>query len=467
MANKATNWNADEECRLVEAYKQHISDNHKWELIADKLGKSAESCRGHWRLHGARLMSSSPCSDKNVPESDTSEQDNSSRVEYSDNNIYIVQASRRIMSQDDLMDAYGIDKNKWRADKYIIRTSEGYRKDRKVSWHVVNGVVEQGDVEDTGKMLVVPLYHMELRLVRKEKEIRARDAIEDLIKDAKNYSPKYPTIQYVTHSDGMLCEIAMPDIHFGRLTWHEESGDDFDIKIADRMVRSTLAQLLQYSKNFQIDKILLPIGNDYFNVNAKDNTTVRGTPQQEDTRWQKTFRAGRKLAINMIDTCASIAPVDILFVPGNHDEEKLFFLGDALECWYHNSDNIHIDNSAQSRKYYSYGKVLLGFAHGSTEVLKKLPNIMQFEVPKLWGDSIYREWHTGDKHHKSDYVLEVDEQIGIVIRILRSLVPADAWTFNHGFVGAQRAAEAFLWHPENGLIAQFTAGVDASEYQDD
>jgi hypothetical protein len=33
---------------------------------------------------------------------------------------------------------------------------------------VTDGHVTQGDVEDTGKMLVVPLYHMELRLVRKE-----------------------------------------------------------------------------------------------------------------------------------------------------------------------------------------------------------------------------------------------------------------------------------------------------------
>ena len=151
-------------------------------------------------------------------------------------------------------------------------------------------------------------------------------------------------------------------------------------------------------------------------------------------------------------------------MPGNHDEERVFYLGDALECWYHNNKNVHIDNGAISRKYYNFGRVLLGFTHGDAETTKKLPSLMQFEVPKLWGDSIYREWHTGDKHHKTDFVIEVDEHVGIVIRILRSLVPADAWTFNHGFVGSQRAAEAFLWHPDNGLIAQFTAGVDMDEY---
>jgi hypothetical protein len=389
----------------------------------------------------------------------TDDFDGSSKVEYGDDSIYVVQASRRIMSQEELMVAYKIDPNKWRVEKYIIRTSEGYRKDRQVSWHVENGQVISGDVEDTGKMIVVPLYHMELRLIRKDEEIKARDAIDAMLQDAKKFAPKYPKVQYVSHRDGMLYEIAMPDIHFGRLTWHEESGIDFDIKIAERAVKTAISELLQYSKNFVIAKILLPIGNDFFNVNSKANTTAKGTPQQEDTRWQKTFRAGRRLVIEMIDTCTAIAPTDVMFIPGNHDEEKIFYMGDALECWYHNNKNVRIDNGAKSRKYYDFGKVLLGFTHGDAEVMKKLPNLMQFEVPKLWGNSIYREWHTGDKHHKADFILEVDEQIGIVIRILRSLVPADAWTFNKGFVGAQRASEAFLWHPENGLVAQFTAGI--------
>jgi hypothetical protein len=448
-------WDTEEISRLRSEYNQKPSEIPN-NVFAKKVS----------RLFPDRSAESIRCKLKQII-NEKEETGNSSRVEYSDDHVYIVQASKRIMSQEELMEAYNLNPDEWRVEKYIIRTSEGYRKDRSVSWHVIDGKVTTGDVEDTGKMLVVPLYHMELRLIRKEEEIKARDAIENMIQEAKKFSPKYPTIHYIKHKDGMLYEIAMPDIHFGRLTWHEESGEDYDIKIADRIVKSVLSNLLQYTKNFEIDRILLPLGNDIFNTNNKDNTTVRGTPQQEDTRWQKTFRAGRRLATEMIDACTSIAPTDVLFIPGNHDEERVYYLGDALDCWYHNNKNVHIDNMAKSRKYYDYGKVLLGFTHGSGEMTKKLPNLMQFEVPQLWGNSLYREWHTGDKHHKMDFVLEVDEQVGIVIRVLRSLVPADAWTFNHGFVGARRAAEAFLWHPENGLIAQFTSGIKSEEFSGD
>ena len=390
-------WTPELDEQLRSLHERYKNLHTKWIMIAGEMGMSMETVRSHWKWHRNKLDATTSLS---------SEKGDTSKVEYSDDSIHVVRASPRIMSQEDLMKAYKIDPKKWRVEKYIIRTSEGYRKDRQVSWHVVDGEVTQGDVEDSGKMLVVPLYHMELRLVRKEKEIKARDAVELLIEDARRFAPKYPKIEYAPLDDGMLYEIAMPDIHFGRLTWHEETGSDFDIKIARRVVKTALSKLLQYAETFGVGRILLPIGNDFFNVNSKSNTTVGGTPQDEDTRWQKTFRAGRLLVVEMIDTCTAIAPTDVLLIPGNHDEEKIFYLGDALESWYHDNPNVSIDNLAKSRKYYPFGKVLLGFTHGNTTMMKKLPNLMQFEEPHLWGESLYREWHTGHWHHKADLTLE-------------------------------------------------------------
>lgn len=168
------------------------------------------------------------------------------------------------------------------------------------------------------------------------------------------------------------------------------------------------------------------------------------------------------MAIAMIDACAALAPVDILIIPGNHDEERVFYLGDALDCWYHSSKRVKVDNRAIKRKYYTFGLNLIGLTHGSEEKKNSLTALMPLEVPDAWAASKFREWHTGDKHHKTDMVQKVDEQLGIVVRILRSLAPADAWTFDKGFVGALHAAESFLWHPEHGMVAQFTAIPDVS-----
>lgn len=362
-----------------------------------------------------------------------------------------------IRTEKDLFKRFPIDENEWQVERIVRGKSTGYRKDRSVEWKVRDGQVEYGEVHDSGKLLIKPFFSIKVFLKRKTQEIRNKLAIDDLKSDLKNFAVSYPKIKYPKTESGMLFEIEVPDLHIGKLTWEEESGESSDLKLQSKRAIETLTNLLAHARNYPIEKILFPIGNDYFNVDNQFNTTSHGTPQQEDTRWRKTFRVGRTLAIQMIDLCACIAPVDVLIVPGNHDEERSFYLGDALECWYHTNSNVHIDNSAQKRKYYLYGKLLLGLTHGYHEKLDKLQNIMPVEAPEMWAKSKFREWHTGDKHHRVDAVYKTNEQIGVVVRILRSLSPNDAWHYDKGYVGALRASEAFLWDREQGLIAQFTS----------
>ena len=394
---------------------------------------------------------------------DSDVSDSSSSVEKEGNFINIICSSPRILSEDELIKQFKIDTSKWEIVSYKIKTNEVYRKDKKVSWDVNNGEVVDGHVIDSGKMLIIPIFHIEARFERKVSEIRKTNALLDLIKDAKKYSVKYPKIKYTNHGkDGMLYEIDLPDIHFGRLTWEEESGENYDIKLAEKYSTEVIQSLLEHSVNYPVKKILFPFGNDFFNVNNKNETTVHGTPQQEDTRWQKTFRKGRQLSVKLIEMCSQIAPVDVLIIAGNHDEERMFYLGDALYSWFHNNPNVKIDNRAIKRKYYSFGNVLLGFTHGYYEKADKLPFLMPTEVPELWAKSKYKEWHLGDKHHKKEFEYKTKEENGITVRVLRALASVDAWTFDKGFVGAVRAGESFLWHPVKGLVGQFTASPDLS-----
>ena len=423
-----------------------------WGVIAAELGTTKERARAAYRRAVGSKQSS--YADK--------EKENNTEYEQGDGFINIICASKRMLSKEDVIKQFNIDMDVWEIDRFKVKTSEGYRKDRRVNWKVEGGKVLHGDVDDTGKMLVVPLYHIEVRLIKKKKETDARNAIKLLVEDAKKYSPKYHKIDYPKYKDGFLYEIALFDVHFGRLTWDEESGESYDIKLATKAIQSSLLKLLQYVKGMSVERILLPMGNDFFNVDNKFNTTTNGTPQQEDTRWQKTFRKGRELCVWMIDTCSQIAPVDVLIIPGNHDQQRAFYLGDSLESWYHNSHDVTVNNEAVTTKYYNHGNTLLGFTHGADIKLDKLPFIMAYDKPDLWAKTKYREWHTGDKHHKKDLIPYADESSGMVIRIIRSLVAFDAWTFNSGYRSI-RASESFLWSKDNGLVAQYTALPDMGQ----
>jgi hypothetical protein len=146
-----------------------------------------------------------------------------------------------------------------------------------------------------------------------------------------------------------------------------------------------------------------------------------------------------------------IAPVDVVVIPGNHDEHTMFLVGEILEAFYHNTDRVVVYNSPKSRKYYEFGKCMIMYTHGNGEKHGDLGLICATEEPQMWGRTKYREAHLGHYHKsKSTSYINVDENQGFRVRILPSLSANDAWHYGKGY-SAIRAAEAFVWDKEKGL----------------
>ena len=83
-----------------------------------------------------------------------------------------------------------------------------------------------------------------------------------------------------------------------------------------------------------------------------------------DGRWQKAFQIGTKCCITLAEEMSQHAPVDIMVVPGNHDREKAFVMGEVLGARFHGNHSINVLNDPNLMSYYRFGKVLLGFVHG-------------------------------------------------------------------------------------------------------
>ena len=90
---------------------------------------------------------------------------------------------------------------------------------------------------------------------------------------------------------------------------------------------------------------------------------------------------------------------------------------------------------------------MLGFTHGNKGKLEDYDRTMAAEQPIMWGETAFREMHTGDKHRR--FVVELK---GATVRILPSLRPPCSWSAENHFIGAVRAAEAFVWNKDEGLI---------------
>lgn len=263
----------------------------------------------------------------------------------------------------------------------------------------------------------------------------------------------------VTKKPNRLLELSLFDLHIGKLAWDEETGENFDSKIACERYTKAIDELLSRVDLSQIERILLPIGNDMINVDNKAHTTTAGTPQTCDGRFTKMIRIAKELLIRTIDKLATVAPVDVVVVPGNHDNVVMFTLGEIMEAWYHNHKSVNVINTPKQRKYYQYGTVGLMFTHGNEEKHNDLGMIFATEEPQLWAATKVREVHLGHFHKsKAIKYISVDEFQGFKLRIIPSLSGTDAWHFQKGY-NSMKTAEAYLWDAKEGLIANYFYNV--------
>jgi hypothetical protein len=311
---------------------------------------------------------------------------------------------------------------------------------------------------------------LEKNVVYEETKSQA-DIFLDLI---KNYQP--PLIEgfycnTTVGNENNLLEISIFDLHLGKLAWGGETGENYDTKIARERFMYSIETLLKRASGFQYSRILFPVGSDFLNSDTILNTTTKGTFQDEDLRWKKTFKVAIELLVDAINLMKlKGVPIDVIIIPGNHDLERNYYIGSVLEAWFRNDNMVNVDNSAPERKFYKFGKVLLGFTHGSEEKESALPLIMATDChsKKYWSETVFHEWHLGHIHRKKTVKYNVTdnkdrtlkEDLGVTIRYLSSLTGTEEWHYRKGFIGAIKAADAFIWNNELGLIAELTSNLN-------
>tara|TARA_R110000744_G_scaffold345108_2_gene450523 strand:+ start:2654 stop:3778 length:1125 start_codon:yes stop_codon:yes gene_type:complete len=235
----------------------------------------------------------------------------------------------------------------------------------------------------------------------------------------------------------IVYEISLPDIHYGKDT-------DDNITTAEHNFMSSIQELHERAAGLNIQRFLLPIGNDGMNSEGMRKTTTKGTPQNDSMDWQRSFMGYTKLIINAANYLAEYAPVDIVIIQGNHDFERMFYAGEVLAAWFKNDQEVTVDNDLDSRKYYEYGVNMLMFTHGDKEKAAEMPLIMATEQPLMFSRTKFREVHCGHLHKEM-----VNEYRGIKVRFIPSICANDSW---HKLMGYQslRCAQAYIWNKEKG-----------------
>lgn len=341
-------------------------------------------------------------------------------------------------SPDRIMELHGYDPTQW------ILT-----KSQQKSW---NAYSKQDGIKD--------LYSSTITVKPIQKHL-TKEFLEEIFNKFNN-PPVLEEINYQKSTTGkLLLELPIMDFHLGKLAWSQEVGEDYDLKIAERLYKETVLDILSRIKTYglKIEKIIFPIGQDFFNIDDENNQTTKGTPQDTDSRWQKMFEKGVELLIWTFEHLRRIAPVESMYVVSNHDYKMSYFAAQLIKAYYRNLKSITVDTSPRKRKYLQYGVNLIGYTHGDTEK-GRLETVMQAEVPEMWGSTIFREFHLGHLH--SEHVKEIP---GVILRRISSITSVDKWHSDSAYVAVVRKAQAFIWDKKKGkqLVIESNIGFNEEE----
>ena len=332
------------------------------------------------------------------------------------------------------------DESKLKDENYLLKC-HGY--DPKL-WQIVSARNSKWNVQLKGGA-IDKLYASRINIKPRVDNINLDELKEEFDKFSKKYTKVHKN-KIVTNGDNMLV-LPFNDLHFGKQSFVFETGYELDDKIIEKRFFNVLEDIVNQVRHLKFDKVIFPIGSDFFNSDTMDNTTTKGTRQDNSLRWQEMFVKGLNLLIKGIDYIVNEleCPVETMYIMGNHDSMCSFFANMYLSAWYKDDENVNVDINGMARKYILYGKCLIGLTHGDKEG-KRIYGLMQKEVPELWGKSKYREFITGHVHHET-----VDEKDGLKVRTTPAICGIDFWHYASGYVGNLEQLQGFVYNKEKGL----------------
>jgi len=312
--------------------------------------------------------------------------------------------------------------------------------------------------------------------VKRDTEVSYNDLRQGFLDFAASHSPTVKKREF--QKADYLLVIDPADIHFNKLALTAETGNEYNLDIAESRLINGVADLLAKANIFGIDRIVFVLGNDFLHSDNPFNTTTAGTRQDTATMWWDAYNRAKKAFVKAIELCTHYAPVHLVHCPSNHDYASGWMLSDSIGSWFRNDENVILSDSSLSiahRKYIQYGNNLLGFTHNDGCKESDLANLMQIECRKAWSESPFATWYLHHYHIKDrkaygrspvkierDHIgvtvihgRAIDPENNVFTEIVRSPSAADSWHFRNGYVGKQ-AIECFMHEIDNGPGVRFT-----------
>lgn len=247
--------------------------------------------------------------------------------------------------------------------------------------------------------------------------------------------------------DKMLL-IGVADLHYGLLA-KDNLSEEYNMAIAKERFDNIILDVVKRKQtDMSIEKVVLLIGNDFLSADNVQGTTSRHfTQQDQETNWYEIVTKATEMLVEEIDRLRFFFPmVEVINVKGNHDEMSTFGIMQTLNAYYKDSPSVTINTNCKFRQYIRYGTSLIGLSHN--ERVQDVSKIMAAETGIDFGECKYKVFLMGHLHK----LQMLEDDYGVDIRRLPSVVGASAWTAQQGYCGTNKMSQTFVFDKNKGLI---------------
>lgn len=238
------------------------------------------------------------------------------------------------------------------------------------------------------------------------------------------------------------------DFHLGMLAWGEESGDDWDLNIAERLATDWLEAAVARAP--EAGTAVLANMGDFLHWDGMDAVTPSsGHVLDADSRFQKLVRVALRLIRKMINFLLSThEQVHVVMAEGNHDMASSVWLREGLRLIYEDNPRVSFDVNPDPYYCYEFGNTALYFHHGHKSRMDKVDTVFAGKFREIWGRARHSYGHVGHLHHQK--ILETNL---MVVEQHRTLAAKDAYASRGGWLSG-RAAAVITYHYLYGEYAR-------------
>lgn len=290
--------------------------------------------------------------------------------------------------------------------------------------------------------------------VSKANQIEMLNEIADGLKDDLKKFKSKPKVRKLEFESDLLTQYTLTDFHLGMMSWREETGADWDLKIAKDLFLKWFEKSVEMAPNSD-HAVLANIG-DFLHWDGLEAVTPASKHVLDaDGRFSKLVRTAVYLIRSAVDMMLEKHNhVRIIMAEGNHDPASSVWLREMFDVFYEDDPSVSVDCNPDPYYCIEHGKVVLFYHHGHKRRQKDLDSVFAYKFKKEWGASEFAYGHTGHLHHMSAIETNL-----MILEQHRTLAAKDSYASRGGWQSG-RDGKIITYHKNYGEVGRITVSPD-------